>query len=353
MRLIRVIVVLLLLLIGGYYFLENNSVSPKEAINDASKILEQKDIMLETKKIPDRNGITFEGELFRWIGKGTDELTKKFGEPVRKDLSAYGYEWWVYTDQKEHYIQFGVNEKEVKTIYALGNNLSLEPIQIGQDYKSLEKQFSFANEVTYNDGLSSYTFRLRDKDLQTRPLVKITNDVFMQLYFDSFTNKLSSIRVLTADILLKHRPYEIKYRGELPDKPTLSNKQWTKVDNGMEKQIFNITNVMRNQYGKPPLKWNKSLSDVAFMHSKDMAVKNYFSHYSKNGDGLKERLAAKEVFYRAAGENIAAQYPDAPSAMQGWLNSKGHREALLRDDYTHIGVGVYHFYYTQNFLKKL
>lgn len=68
--------------------------------------------------------------------------------------------------------------------------------------------------------------------------------------------------------------------------------------------------------------------------------------------GLKERLASEEVYYLAAGENIAAQYPDAPAAMQGWLNSKGHREALLEDDYTHLGVGVYHFYYTQNFLQK-
>ncbi|MDY0396277.1 CAP domain-containing protein [Virgibacillus halophilus] len=38
--------------------------------------------------------------------------------------------------------------------------------------------------------------------------------------------------------------------------------------------------------------------------------------------------------------------------MQGWLNSKGHREALLNKDYTNLGVGVYKFYYTQNFLAK-
>ncbi|MBR3119412.1 MAG: CAP domain-containing protein, partial [Oceanobacillus sp.] len=43
---------------------------------------------------------------------------------------------------------------------------------------------------------------------------------------------------------------------------------------------------------------------------------------------------------------------DAPAAMEGWLNSEGHREALLSNDYTHIGVGVHRLYYTQNFLGK-
>ncbi|MFB4475823.1 CAP domain-containing protein, partial [Oceanobacillus caeni] len=32
--------------------------------------------------------------------------------------------------------------------------------------------------------------------------------------------------------------------------------------------------------------------------------------------------------------------------------SEGHREALLSEDYTHIGVGVYRLYYTQNFLAQ-
>lgn len=353
MRFIRVFALLVLIIIGGYYLFEKNHQSPQKAVDDFSSILETKENMLETKQIPEeRSTIPLEGDIFQWIDKSTDELIEAFGEPARKDQSGYGYDWWVYKDQQKQYIQYGIDDNEVRSIYAIGKDLSLEPIEIGQDYESIKQEFSITNEVSYHKGLASYTFRLKDEELKARPLVKLTDDIFMQLYFDTFTDKLSSIRILSADILLQHRPYEMEYRGDLPEKPNLTDKQWGKVETGMEKQILNITNVIRKQYEESALKWDKTVSEVAYLHSKDMAENNYFSHYGMDGDGLKERLATQEVFYQAAGENIAAQYPDVPSAMQGWLNSEGHRQALLKEDYTHLGVGVYRFHYTQNFLKK-
>lgn len=125
-----------------------------------------------------------------------------------------------------------------------------------------------------------------------------------------------------------------------------------KIEDGAEKQIFHMTNVIRSQYGQPELEWEDKASEVAYLHSADMAQNNYFSHYTQNGDGLKDRLQAKDVFFQSAGENIAAQYPDAQAALHGWLNSEGHREALLKEDFTHLGAGVYRYHYTQNFLKK-
>lgn len=56
--------------------------------------------------------------------------------------------------------------------------------------------------------------------------------------------------------------------------------------------------------------------------------------------------------FQQAGENIAYNYVDGPAAVEGWLNSEGHRKALLNEDYTHLGVGVDHKYYTQNFIKQ-
>ncbi|MFD1038755.1 CAP domain-containing protein [Virgibacillus byunsanensis] len=353
MRFIRFLVIIFIVSLVGFYLLEKNELSPNEAVDQVSKILKEKKNMMETKEISEkRTKIPLEGDIFQWIGKDSNELTKELGEPFRNDLSAYGYTWWVYTDQKEQYVQFGVEENEVKSVYATGNNLSTEPVQIGQTYESMNNEFSFSEEVTYSKGISSYTFRLNEEDRLTRPLVKITNDVFVQYYFDTFTSKLSSIRLVTGDILLRHRPYEVEYRGSLPEKLDVSEEEWAEIESGMEQQIFDITNVMRKQYQKSGLQWEENVSEVAFLHSKDMEENQYFSHYGLNGDGLKERLGAKEIYYLGAGENIAAQYPDAPAAMEGWLNSKGHREALLKDDYTHLGVGVYRFYYTQNFLEK-
>ncbi|HLR66035.1 CAP domain-containing protein [Virgibacillus alimentarius] len=354
MRIIRFLLLLTLFLGIGYYFLQENNMDAEDAIDKFSKVLEQKKSLLESKEVPKkRKSISLEGDVFQWIEKPSDKLLETFGEPLRKDLSAYGYTWWVYTDQFNQYIQFGVRDDKVVTIFATGNDLSIEPVKISESYASVNDQFSFNKMVNYSKGLSSYTFHLNEEDLKMRPLAKITDDIFIQFYFDTFTKELSSIRVIKAETLLKHRPYEIEYRGDLPESPDLTDKEWKKVESGMEQQIFDITNVMRNQYEKDPVDWASGAREVAFLHSKDMADNNYFSHYALNGEGLKERLAEKDIDYRTAGENIAAQYPDAAAAMEGWLNSEGHREALLNNEYTHLGVGVYRFYYTQNFLSKL
>lgn len=42
----------------------------------------------------------------------------------------------------------------------------------------------------------------------------------------------------------------------------------------------------------------------------------------------------------------------AQPAVEGWLNSKGHRENLLDGSYTYMGAGTYRKYYTQNFIIK-
>ncbi|GAA0613253.1 CAP domain-containing protein [Virgibacillus siamensis] len=342
---------LLIILMGSFYLLDKSNSPPEVAPDNTVNKIKQKKNMIETKKIMERHSVPLEGEVYQWIGKNTDALTDAFGKPVRKDLSAYGYVWWVYQKRGNQYLQFGVKDNKIVTIYAIGDNLSLEPIQIGQGYESLKDNLDLLNEVTFSKSYSSYTFQLDDQELKSRPLVKLTDHIFMQCYIDTFTNKLSAVRIVTGDVLLKHRPYAMEYRGDLPEKPNPSKKEWKRIEKGREKQIFTITNVMRNTHGKAPVKWNKPISQVAFKHSKDMAVNNYFSHYSEDGAGLKERLAANEVYYQAAGENIAAKYSDSPSAMNGWLNSEGHRQALLNTDYSHLGVGVYHYYYTQNFLK--
>ena len=83
-----------------------------------------------------------------------------------------------------------------------------------------------------------------------------------------------------------------------------------------------------------------------------MYESDQFSHISEKSGELKDRLEANEVIYQIAGENIAANYLDAPAVIEGWLNSKGHRESLLNEEFTHLGVGVYKKHYTQNFIGK-
>src|SRR5699024_7963174 len=288
--------------IGVYFFIDKKQLVDLEDFKQLTKesLPKIKSNQEEKEVLP-----FFEGDLFSYIGKKSDKLIDDLGDPDRKDMSAYGYTWWVYTD-----------------------------------------------EIEYKDDLSFYKFLMSDEDLRTNPLVKISDDVFVSAYFDTFTNELSSVRIMTGDTLLQQRIYEIEYRGSLPEPIELSDDEWEKVESGMEKQIFDLSNIYRHRFGVGSLKRDKEVQEVAYLHSKDMQDNEYFSHYAEDGSGLKERLQEKNIYYMTAGENIAAQHTDAPAAMEGWLNSEGHREALLNDEYTHLGVGVYHLYYTQNFLFK-
>lgn len=348
-RFIIFILCIAVIAIGAYFVIDKKQLVDLEDFKQLTKesLPKIKSKQEEKEVLP-----FFEGDLFSYIGEESDKLIDDLGDPDRKDMSAYGYTWWVYTDGESTYMQFGIEDDEVVTIFASGEDVLADPISIGDSYEEVNEAFNFEDEIEYKDDLSFYKFLMSDEDLQTNPLVKVSDDVFVSAYFDTFTDELSSVRIMTGDTLLQQRIYEIEYRGSLPDPIELSDDEWEKVESGMEKQIFDLSNIYRHRFGVGSLKADKEVQEVAYLHSKDMQDNEYFSHYAEDGSGLKERLQEKNIYYMTAGENIAAQHTDAPAAMEGWLNSEGHREALLNEEYTHIGVGVYRLYYTQNFLFK-
>lgn len=285
------------------------------------------------------------------IGKDVKTLKNSLGEPDRVDPSAYGYSWWIYNQDYNKYIQVGVTQGKVVTAYAIGAEADITPFKIGQ---SVEEIFSLAiieTNVDLEYEESSYRFELSEEDMNIRPLIKM-GDVFVQLYLDKFTGTLSSVRFMDGSTLVKQRPYEMVYRGELLEKPPISEELWQQIEEGTKQQIFDITNVIRIRYELNELEWDEETAAVAYSHSKDMFESNYFSHESNENGSLSDRLEAANVFYELAGENIAANYTDGPSVVEGWINSKGHRETLLNDEFTHLGVGVFQKHYTQNFIKR-
>lgn len=346
MKWLRVTILFLLILLVGFYFvMKSDDVDTYVPMNVGLKTS-----ILSAKADP--NYIEFDGEIYHWIGKSIDEWRNTFGEPERKDPTNYSYDWWIYDDFSSSYYQIGVEDKRIVTIFAFGNESDLSPFAIGTPYSEIEKEISFSRYIEIEDGRDYYRFELTDDDLITRPLVSLTDNVFVQFYFDRFSGELSGIRMMDLNVLLEQRPFELYYRGNLPETKVVEKEEWDSINQANAKQILSITNRIRQQNGLERLVWDENVAQVAFSHSKDMEENQYFSHYSQNGKGLKERLKNQDIVYLAAGENIAAQYIDAPDVVEGWLNSESHREALLDKEFTHIGVGAYQLYYTQNFIKK-
>lgn len=284
-----------------------------------------------------------------FIGKNVAALKSSFGEPSRIDPSSFGYDWWIYNKEKQ-YVQVGVENDTIVTLYAIGEKVEIPPFKIGQSVEELFSKVSINPDINLEYAGTSYRFEMSEEDINTRPIVKMGN-IYVQLNIDKFTGLLSSIRYFDGKSLVIQRPYELVYRGQLLE-TTVNEENWEKIEAASRRQIFELTNIMRAQFDLNILKWDEQTAEVAYLHSKDMSETNTFSHNSEQFGELADRLKTGNIQFELAGENIAANYLDAPSVMQGWLNSIGHRKSLLNEKFTHSGVGVFKKYFTQDFIKK-
>jgi uncharacterized protein YkwD len=275
----------------------------------------------------------------------------QLGQPARIDASYYDYNWYIYNLDYNRYVQVGVENGKVVTIYVIGKDIDVSPFKIGQPIEEIFSTVFIETNIDIELENSTYQFELNDTDVNMRPLIKL-EDIYAELYFDKFTGTLSSIRFLDSRTLIKQRPYELVYRGELIEPAPILDFKWQGIEKGTERQIFDLTNIIRQRHNLEIVEWDEEVSAVAKGHSEDMYTTNNFSHISEKFGELADRLETADVFYQQAGENIAANYIDGPAVVEGWLNSKGHRETLLNSEFTHLGVGVYRKYYTQNFIQK-
>ncbi|WP_078547357.1 CAP domain-containing protein [Litchfieldia alkalitelluris] len=350
-----IIIVFLFIISSIYFYSTNREIKQVTKDNDSNVIAPLPNTDKELTESLVQNTKSTQSQIkqgiLTYIGMSIEELQEVLGEPMRIDPSSYDYDWWVYNEDYEKYLQIGVEGNKVVTIFAIGEQLEISPFKIGQSFAEINKNYSFEKSIAFTAQRNSYRFELNEDERKTRPIIKM-GDVFVQLYFDNFTEKLSSVRMMNADTLVKLRPYELIYRGELLSAQELSDKEWKEVERGNEAQILDITNVIRLRHGLGIVKLDEQTSKVAYKHSKDMNQSDYFSHTSPTTGGLANRLAEGEVIYQLAGENIAAMYVDGIAAVEGWLNSEGHRETLLNEKFTHLGVGVFEKHYTQNFVQK-
>lgn len=289
--------------------------------------------------------------LASFIGKDAAYVEEQLGKPERIDPSAYDYDWWIYKKGLSEYVQIGVANNKVVTLYAIGEDVNITPFKIGDKVENIYSTIPIESNINVAYEGNSYRFELTEDDMNTQPLVQI-GTFYVQIFFDKFDGTVSSVRFMDAETLIKQQPYELVYVGELLQASSMDADKEKAISLGESQQIFDISNMMRVRHELKPLEWDEKTSEVALAHSVDMYESEDFSHTSQKYGELSDRLQAREVFYQLAGENIAANYADAPAVMEGWLNSKSHRDTLLNGQFTHLGVGVYKLHYTQNFIQK-
>ncbi|MEM4134199.1 MAG: CAP domain-containing protein [Candidatus Micrarchaeia archaeon] len=139
----------------------------------------------------------------------------------------------------------------------------------------------------------------------------------------------------------------------------------------LEQKIHESINRQRNFYGLANLTLDPKLSEIARLHSKDMATYNYFDHinlkgldptqrgnqlgytcYKNYGNyytiGLGENIfmihTYKTIWYTNGIETSRDWYaPDEIvfEVVNGWMKSTGHRQNILESRYDKEGIGVW------------
>ena len=111
-----------------------------------------------------------------------------------------------------------------------------------------------------------------------------------------------------------------------------------------EARTVYLGNLARRDNGVPPLRWNRQLTHAGRWFSWD-SVENrpggYCGHEDTQGKAPWDRAAIWGYLGFAGAENAYCGYVTPADAINGWMNSPGHRANLLDATWREVGLGYY------------
>ncbi|MGB9880873.1 MAG: CAP domain-containing protein [Anaerolineae bacterium] len=124
-----------------------------------------------------------------------------------------------------------------------------------------------------------------------------------------------------------------KSKQQLPYKEGDPVPEW-------EKRIVELINAEREKAGLNKLLVDPVLTEVARDRGRDMITRDYYSHYTPEGEGVWDWLGKRGYTYVHVAENLSGGRESPEVYHHGFMNSQGHRDNILRPGLTHVGVGV-------------
>ncbi|MEE1113808.1 MAG: CAP domain-containing protein [Eubacterium sp.] len=101
-------------------------------------------------------------------------------------------------------------------------------------------------------------------------------------------------------------------------------------------QVLTLINEEREKAGLDPLIMDRYLCEAAVTRCAELPVS--FSHVRPDGSSCFTVTDGTPT--RAIAENIAKDYPDATSVVEGWMASEEHRDNILSTRYRSVGIAL-------------
>lgn len=134
----------------------------------------------------------------------------------------------------------------------------------------------------------------------------------------------------------------------VPGSPTLPRSPTPTADapseiRKLELAIAQAVNERRQEHGLDPLTSREDLAAVARDYSERMLEEDFFDHVGPQGGNVADRVRDAGITFTAVGENLylgEGPIDHVEAAVSGWMGSPDHRENILREVFTHTGVGM-------------
>ena len=260
-------------------------------------------------------------------------------EPIYARIYGYG------GNQGSYDVNFASDLGELakkQAAYVIDKDFSLEGrLEIGGDYDYYKLNANAYDVFHFN--LSS--------DLELYPLLQIVDQDDVVYSNDrNFGSSSSSLKVYEFNpsdpqLFLKVSSQNGSATGDYLIDATFSSRSILKDE------VIRLTNLEREKEGLTPLSHDPLLEIAAQGHVEDMdTVGRYLAHTGSDGSSPGERI--QNAGYKAAWhdkgdgsfmyisqENAASGQVSASEVVDGWMNSPGHRAAIMAPQAEQIGVG--------------
>lgn len=254
-----------------------------------------------------------------------ETVAKNFGEAKACFPSEYGFLWYAFHQDWNHYLQIGIDEENtVCALYSnspafefcglrVGSTLDEVRMTLGEPLTAIQK-----GDVIYQ--LNCGNGEKRETD------VFLFHHMYVRFFYDCFKNNtVTSIHIIEEDTELAFQRQYAEGTEELA--------------RALETENFCVTNALRVREGLSPVLWSEQAHEAALAHAQDMAQNNYFSHTDRNGGSVADRVRAVGLKVSRVAENLAAGGQNGNLMHELLMNSQGHRKNIL-GQYQFLGVGV-------------
>lgn len=240
--------------------------------------------------------------------------------------SEYDLTWNMSNSDYKQFRLVGTKKDETVAGYETRAGQTVFGIKVGSSSNTVKQKYG-KPLVTIQKNNVKYTQKYTDKYNQETSGTYLIDKQYVTFFYDAHkNNQVRSVTWVNANTEMS--------------KPGFFATQSTQLRTGFEDLMVELINQARVAEGLNALKYTPQYNPVARKHSTSMADNNYFDHVDLKGVRGGERMKTGGVSYSWWGENLAYGQYSAIYAHEALMNSLGHRENILRKEFTHVFVGV-------------